>query len=160
MYNGSHGRKDRLVEEHRHDAYHVRTKLPDPTVCPACGAVYRKGRWTWGAAPEGAREKSCPACRRTADGYPAGHIELRGNFLAEHRSEIMNLVKNVEEREKGSHPMERIMAIKQHPDCDVVTTTGIHVAREIGSSLKAAYGGKMSVHYLDDATELRIRWVR
>ena len=38
-------RGDRLIRKHVHDPYKTRLKLPDPTLCPQCGAVYSKGRW-------------------------------------------------------------------------------------------------------------------
>ncbi len=33
------GRSDRLIKEQVHDPYMSRAKLPEPTVCPECGAV-------------------------------------------------------------------------------------------------------------------------
>jgi hypothetical protein len=32
-------RGDRLIRERIHDPYKMRLKLPDPTLCPDCGAV-------------------------------------------------------------------------------------------------------------------------
>ncbi|MDP1633620.1 MAG: hypothetical protein Q8L69_02915 [Gallionellaceae bacterium] len=33
-------RHDRLLQEAVHDSYKNKEKLPQPTVCPDCGAVY------------------------------------------------------------------------------------------------------------------------
>jgi hypothetical protein len=38
-------RRDRLIHEHVHDPYKTRLQLPEPTVCPQCGAVFHEGRW-------------------------------------------------------------------------------------------------------------------
>lgn len=160
MDRSSYGRKDRLVKERDHDVYRSRAKLPDSTLCAECGAVFRNGRWIWGSAPQDAKETSCPACRRTADGFPAGLIELQGEFFAEHHDEILNLVKNVEEKEKANHPLERIMTIEEGSDRTVVSTTGIHVARGIGSALSSAYSGELSLRYLAGETGIQIRWIR
>ena len=154
------GRKDRLVKERGHDAYHSRTKLPDPTVCTECGAVYMKGRWIWTDAPEGADHTTCPACRRIADRFPVGHIEMKGDFFSAHRDEILNLVQHIEQKEKSSHPMERIMAIDDAPNGAIVTTTGIHLARGIGSALSSAYCGSLTVKYLNEDTCVKVNWVR
>jgi hypothetical protein len=154
------GRKDRLVKERVHDAYHSRVKLPDPTACTACGAVYRKGRWVWAETPEDAGRSVCPACRRTAQRFPAGHIEMKGEFFTTHRDEILNLVHHVEQKEKATHPLERIMTIDDVPDGALVTTTGIHLARGIGSALSRAYCGNLTMKYLDGETCVQVRWVR
>ena len=154
------GRKDRLVKEREHDAYRSRAKLPDPTVCTHCGVVYMKGRWVWAEAPEGAGRSVCPACRRIADRFPVGHIQMKGEFFTAHRDEILNLVHNVEQKEKKNHPLERIMSIDDVPDGAFVTTTGIHIARGIGSALSSAYCGTLRVKYLAAETCVQVRWIR
>ena len=160
MDRSSHGRRDRLVKERIHDTYQVRAKLPEPTVCPECGVVYQKGRWTWKEAPEGANKAICPACRRIADQYPAGHIEIKGDFFADHRIEIINLMRNMEDKEKENHPMERIMAIEEQSDGALVTTTGIHLARGISTALSNAYCGDTSIVYLDADNIVKVNWTR
>ena len=52
-------RRDRLIRERIHDPYKTRLKLPEPTVCPQCGAVYHDGRWDWATRPEPAHEEVC-----------------------------------------------------------------------------------------------------
>jgi len=160
MNNISHGRKDRLVKEREPDVYHSRAKLTDPTVCTECGAVFMKGRWIWAETPDGASRSICPACRRIADRFPAGHIEVKGDFFSEHRDEILNLVQNVEQKEKNNHPMERIMKIDDMPGGALITTTGIHLARGIGSALSSAYAGELTVYYLNEESCVKVSWVR
>lgn len=160
MDKGSYGRKDRLMKEREHDVYRFRAKLSGSTQCAECGALFMKGRWVWGAAMQGAKQSTCPACRRIADQFPAGLIEIQGGFFDEHHDEILNLVQNVEEKEKANHPMERIMGIEERPDRTVVSTTGIHVARGIGSALASAYHGELSVRYLDEEAGIQVRWTR
>ncbi len=160
MDKGSYGRKDRLVKEREHDPYHSRTKLSDPTVCTECGVVYMKGRWVWNEAPVEAGKSVCPACRRIADRLPAGQIEMKGNFFAGHRVEILNLIQNVEQKEKSNHPMERIMNIDEDSSGAMVTTTGVHLARGIGSALSSAYNGETSVTYLAGENFVKVQWMR
>lgn len=160
MNNISYGRKDRLVKEREHDVYRFRAKLPDPTVCAECGAVFMKGRWVWTEAPEQAGRSICSACRRIADRFPAGHIEMAGDFFVEHRDEILNLVRNIEQREKTNHPMERIIDIGDMSKGALITTTGIHLARRIGSALARAYSGELKVNYLNAESCVKVRWVR
>ncbi len=160
MDKSSFGRMDRLVKEREHDVYRSRTKLSDATVCTECGVVYMNGRWIWDTAPEGSNKTVCPACSRIADRFPAGHIEMKGDFFSGHRDEILNLIRNMEEKEKAAHPMERIMAIEDLPDGAVVTTTGVHLARGIGTALSKAYNGETSVTYLAGENFAKISWTR
>jgi hypothetical protein len=39
------GRRGRPIREREHDPYKSESKLPEPTVCPQCQAVYHAGRW-------------------------------------------------------------------------------------------------------------------
>lgn len=160
MDKGSFGRKDRLVKEREHDVYHSRTKQQDPAQCADCGVAYIKGRWVWRVPPQNARITTCPACRRVADRFPAGHVELQGRFFEMHHDEILNLVYNVERKEKANHSMERIMGIEDRNGCAKVTTTGIHVARGIGAALERAYRGNLSMRYLDADNCIRVNWSR
>ena len=75
-------RRDELRDELVHDTYKSGKKLAEPSRCPECGAVYHRGRWTWGAAPAGAAAATCPACHRIKDQFPAGHVTLKGEFFA------------------------------------------------------------------------------
>lgn len=153
-------RKDRLIKEHRHDPYQERGKWPEPTRCTACGAIFAGGRWTWQPAPEHAHQTICPACRRTADNFPAGTIQLEGPFFQAHRQEISNLVQNEEQKEKSERPLERIIAIKQDNQHALITTTGVHVARRIGQALVSAYNGELSFNYADEERNIRVIWRR
>ncbi len=42
-------RRDKMFEERVHDAYRAKQKIPEPSVCPQCGAVFQEGRWDWAA---------------------------------------------------------------------------------------------------------------
>lgn len=153
-------RGDRLIRERVHDPYKTRLKLPDPTVCPDCGAVFRKDRWTWGEAPEGANEERCQACHRIADGYPAGVVTLSGGFLAEHKEEILNLARNQEALEKGGHALHRIMAVEERDGEVEITTTDIHLPRRIGQALFDAYEGAFDFTYDKEGYFVRVTWNR
>ncbi|NIQ95469.1 MAG: hypothetical protein GWN87_15645 [Desulfuromonadales bacterium] len=43
---GTGRRGNRLIRDRDHYPYKTRLKLPDPTICPRCSAVFHKGRWT------------------------------------------------------------------------------------------------------------------
>ena len=161
MNRGLYGRKDRLIKERRHDPYYERGKWPEPTCCPQCGAVFTGGRWSWQqTTSDAANEAVCPACRRIADNYPAGYVDLKGSFVKEHHDEILNLILNEEKREKNERPLERIITIVGGAGHASVTTTGVHMARRIGEALSRAYNGELSFQYADDERSIRVLWQR
>lgn len=157
---GSRQRRDRLIRERNHDPYKPKAKLREPTVCTECAATFREGRWTWSAAPADAYRQLCPACQRIRDDYPAGTLRLEGEFLAGHESDILGLIRNVEEREKKDHPLKRIMEIQGDDDGVTVTTTDPHLARTMGEAVQHAYQGDLDFRYADGESLLRASWRR
>lgn len=153
-------RRDRLIRERVHDPYKMRRKLPEPTVCPQCQAVYRDGRWEWGDRPADAHEELCQACHRINDKYPAGELTLKGDFLRRHRLEVEHLARNEERLENGEHPLNRIMAIEDRGEDLLITTTDIHLPRRIGDALHRAYEGELDYHYDEESHFIRVSWRR
>lgn len=147
-----------LLKEHTHDTYKLRGKLPEPTACPDCGAIYRKGRWTWGVRPPGAHEETCPACHRIRDNYPAGMLHLSGPYFDAHKEEVLGLVRRQEVEAKREHPLCRIIAINEDEYGAVVTTTDTHLPRRIGEALWHSYHGELDLHYGQDPRLIRMTW--
>lgn len=154
------GRVDRMRVKESKDPYELTEKLPGGATCRECSAVVQEGRWVWSGPARGDVLTVCPACRRTMDDYPAGYLMLEGPFFEENRKEIMNLVRNVGAAEKGEHPLERVMAVRRQGKATLITTTGIHLARRLGNSLKRSYQGDLQVQYEEGARQVRINWTR
>jgi hypothetical protein len=154
-------RADRLIEEREGDTYGLKGKLPDPTACTSCGAMYRDGRWIWGSPPADANRTRCPACRRVEDDYPAGMVLVEGEFAHAHREEIRGLARNLEEREKQEHPLKRIMRMEEREDGALeIATTDVRLARGIGKALHHAYQGDLDYHFTEAENLLRVHWTR
>ena len=152
--------RSQLFAERVHDTYKTDAKLPTPTLCGECGAVFAKGRWQWLPPPERAHAGTCPACHRIHDRCPAGYVKLDGEFLAAHRDELIELARNFEKKEKSEHPLQRIMDVVKEDGGVLITTTDIHLAHGIGEALHRAYKGTLDSHYNRDEKLLRVHWSR
>jgi len=142
------------------DPYRDTERPPEPTFCPTCKAVFADGRWTWARKPEEYFEQNCPACQRIQDEFPAGYVMIKGEFIKQHRDEIIALLRSKEDREKSEHPLQRIMAIEDVREGLQVTTTDSHLARGIGEALHDAYKGDLKLRYSRDENLLRATWKR
>ncbi len=153
-------RKDRNLKESCHDTYKSRLKLPEPTICPKCQAVFENGQWRWVRHPSEAHKLVCPACRRIKDKFPEGVLTLSGDFLRRHKSEILNLCRNEEANAKREHPLHRIMEIVEENGCIKITFTDNHLPRRIGEALFHAYEGDLDFHYAKEDKFIRVTWKR
>lgn len=152
-------RKDRLIHERVHDPYKPGGKPVEPSVCPTCHAVFKGGHWQWLKSwPADSHGTTCPACQRIRDNYPAGVITMSGDFIRQHRQEIVNLARRHEKEERSLHPLHRIISIEEHTDMVTVATTDIHLPKRIGQALHRAYKGSLDLHYDKDSCFVRVNW--
>lgn len=155
-------RRDQLRPEREHDTYKRQQKPPEPAVCPGCGAIFHNGRWQWGERRSDSAEIVCPACQRIADDFPAGFVHIIGTFFMAHREEIFSLIRHHEEKARTEHPLARIMTVKEDSEGSgiLITTTDIHLARDLGEALHNAYQGELEFHYNEAEKLLRVHWQR
>ena len=154
-------RIDRLIHERVHDPYKTKNKLPEPSVCPVCYAVFKEGRWQWPSFwPIDAHRQTCQACHRIHDEPPAGIITVSGGFALSHRVEILNLIRHQEREENQEHPLHRIMGIEENPASIVIKTTDIHLPHAIGEALRHACKGRLEIRYSDETYFVEVKWSR
>ena len=154
-------RKDRLIKEYIHDPYFTKEKYKEPAICERCGVAFIDGIFQWVEnKPVNANKIMCPACRRIEDKYEGGIVYLKGEFLKEHKEEILNLIRNVAEEEMSYRPLERIIEIKDNGEEIVITTTYEHLARRLGEAVHKAYKGNLKLEYPGGQKYIRVFWER
>ena len=159
-YNRRPAKDERAYGQRNEDAYQSRGKYPEPSVCTGCGAVYAKGHWNWSQSQEGAHKHLCPACQRVHDRVAAGIVTIKGEFFAEHRQEILNLIHNLEAKEKAEHTLQRIMNITSDNGRLVIALTDFHITKGLIEALKNAYQGESQLEFVDKDGVLRGFWHR
>jgi NMD protein affecting ribosome stability and mRNA decay len=152
--------REQLMQGKAPDAYRRGAKLPEPARCRDCGAVYRRGRWTWGSAGEAPRPVRCPACARIREQMPAGYVRLSGAYLEANRVDIVHRLRRCEAAESRSHPLQRIMAVAREDGGLMVTTTDSHLARRLGEALVKSFKGATEYRYAREDNLLRVSWRR
>lgn len=135
-------------------------------VCKKCSSVYHNKRWYHpDDVPAKLEEKQrteilCAACRKIKDNFAEGYVTLHGDFVKEHREEIMNLVKNKEVQASHMNPLERIIGITDKNGGIEITTTTEKLAQMIGRLLNKSYNGEVEYKWSSDVKLARVVWVR
>jgi hypothetical protein len=150
------------------DSYLPRGASRNMSVCGGCRAVYMNRRWY----AEGDAYKSsvnnremtqviCPACLKIRDNFPGGIVTLKGDYVLPHKADLMNLIRNEEERARGLNPLERVIAIKEDGfGSIVISTTNEKLAQRIGRAIRKAFHGEVAYHWSHDNKLVRVDWVR
>ncbi len=155
---GEKKNRPRGVIQRNPETYRNRAKASGAQSCAGCGLVQHRGRWSRRAPPR-ARVASglCPACRRVRDRYPAGTLRLPQDFFVD-REAILRMLRHAEEIEGAEHPLERLMDVEERDGELVVTTTGVHLAREIAHELGRQFHRKPRFRYADGESLVHVDW--
>ena len=153
--------------EERTDPYAPTGHLEKDSVCGECGAVYDRQHWLLDEprrraliATGAARYVVCPACQKMHEESPQGILTLRGDYWPEHRELLMQLIRNEEERARGTNPLERVMSIRDDERELCVETTNPKLAQKIGRAIHHAHQGELKYHWSKGDHLVRVDWVR
>jgi NMD protein affecting ribosome stability and mRNA decay len=146
------------------DSYLPRGASAKEAVCEGCRAVYRNKRWYAGTAAgpkAGTATVVCPACLKMRDDFPGGIVTLKGAYVLAHKSDILRLVKNEEERARGFNPLERVMSIRENGRGGImISTTNEKLAQRLGRAIKKAFHGTVAYGWSHDNKLVRVEWTR
>ncbi len=157
--------KDRRDLKHldKGNPYFEYKKYEEPTECKVCGLVFVNGRWAVKSVKEDIKNKeTCPACRIIKDQIPFGICTLDGEFIKDEktRTEIKNIIKNIEKKVRETRPLQRIMEIREGNGKIEIFTTYDHLARRIGEAVYRSFKGELTIKYKEDERMARVSWRR
>lgn len=146
--------------EDEDDPYRV--ELEDGSYCTECGIVYINKNWKLNALEKFKKKPIiCPACKKIKEDYYLGILELKGNFLKEHKEEIRNILKNEEERQRAKNALPRIGKIEETEDERlIVYTTSVRLAYRLGKAVYNACKGDLTIKWSDGEHFTRVYWSR
>jgi NMD protein affecting ribosome stability and mRNA decay len=149
-----------------YDPYYNQDSPKDRSYCKKCHAIYHHKHWHFDQTEiqklmkNGANAVTCPACQKIADKFASGVVTLKGEFVRNHREEIVNLIRNEEKRASGLNPLERIIEIHTMTSGLEVTTTHEKLAQRIGKRLHSAFRGDVSYQWTPQDKMARVEWNR
>jgi hypothetical protein len=150
------------------DPYLPRGASRKMMVCESCHAIYSNKRWysdpdLYKTAMENPTTITavCPADLKIRDNFPGGIVTLKGDYVLPHKQDLLNLIKNEEERARGFNPLERVMSVKENGyGSIVISTTNEKLAQRLGRAIKKAFHGEVTYRWSHDNKLARVDWVR
>jgi hypothetical protein len=140
-------------------------RLPDPTVCDACGAIYTNATWRFdhpvtAELLDEANWDVCPACKQRKTGIAYGRLVLRGAFVVENEEMIRRRIANVADYAAHTQPLHRVLSADREGDTIEVMTTSQKLAHRIAKELKKQFGGEARYQWASRDGALFATWTR
>jgi len=140
----------------------------EASLCSTCRALYQNKRWFFDEKLAGklagtakVKEVTCPTCRKIKDNYPEGILTLSGEFIKDHKDEIIARLKKEAERVSGRSVADRIISLNEEgKDRLVVETTSEKMAQHLGRAVYKAYKGELSFKWGEMTKFVRVFWSR
>jgi NMD protein affecting ribosome stability and mRNA decay len=149
------------------NAYLPKEGMKEVAICTGCKALYWNKRWyldenesTKLSLDMVKNEVICPACQRVQDNNPAGIVTFRGDYLVEHENDILNAIKNTEEKSRSKNPLARIMEIRKEGNLLTIMTTDDKLAQKLGRDIHKAHSGSLEYKWNKEDSFVRVNWSR
>jgi hypothetical protein len=141
-----------------------RGRLPEPSACERCGAVFRRRVWRRGERVSHAELARacwvvCPACEQASREEYFGRVLIRGAYAAAREAVIRRRIENVATRAGFTQPEQRIVSVERRGPVLEVLTTSQQLAHRIVHELKKLFRGRASYTWSDDGS-LLATWER
>jgi NMD protein affecting ribosome stability and mRNA decay len=137
-------------------------------ICTTCKAIYRNKSWFYDEElyrenfpKETTNRVICPGCQKVQDHFYEGVLTLEGEFLAQHKDEIMTLLNRQAEQVSKKNPLERVIQIvPEGDDRLIVETTTDRLAQRLGKAVYRAYKGNLDFRWSHMNKFVRVYWSR
>jgi hypothetical protein len=129
-------------------------------ICPKCGVVLAHGKWQW---PTNllleCERKECPACLRTRTKKSAGLLTMSGEFVKNHRTELLMVAyKDIESR-KVISPLRRLIQFEQLGERVLIMSfTDNQSPLGVGKAIVKEFNGKLEIHHNRVKDFVRANW--
>jgi len=162
-WSGEKGKKFGKVD----DPYLPAGGRHEMAICTTCKAIYQTKRWFFddtlyqsNANLPTTNLVTCPGCQKVQDHYYEGVLTLAGDFLAEHREEILTRINKEAENVSRKNPLDRIIDIREEEGKVVVETTSDKLAQRLGKAVYRAYKGDLDFRWSHLDKFVRVYWSR
>lgn len=129
-------------------------------MCPKCGVKLENGKWQWPTNLLLECEKiECPACLRTRINKPAGLLTVSGEFVKNHRTQLLKvLYKDIENRKLVS-PLRRLIHFEQLGERMIIMSfTDDQSPLELGKVIVKHFYGKLKIYHNTFKKLVRVNW--
>jgi hypothetical protein len=143
--------------------------LSEPALCPGCGAVYAKRRWSIAPAARALARRAgaplairiCSSCRRRRSGVPHGYVHVDGEFFPMHAADIEHLLHNEVDRAREDNPLQQVLGWEELDGGGLLITTSTeHLAQRLGHALEKAYDGDVRYGFSHENKLAHVWWHR
>jgi len=87
-------------------------------------------------------------------------VYLQGNYLHDHRQEILSIARNQALAAAAQRPLQRIMWIDEAKAATEIATTNGHLALRIARAIESACKGSLTIKHAPDDQLVRTYWER
>jgi NMD protein affecting ribosome stability and mRNA decay len=137
-------------------------------VCATCKAIYKNKRWFYDEdmyrehySKETTHRVTCPGCQKVQDHYYEGVLTLEGEFLAQHKDEIVTLINREAAKVSQKNPLDRVIqTVPEGSDRLIVETTTEKLAQRLGKAVYRAYKGHLDFRWSHMNKFVRVYWSR
>jgi hypothetical protein len=141
----------------------------EPEVCPSCGAVYARRRWSHapsarafaGGVGRPFAIQICASCLRRRTGVPHGYLHIDGEFFPLHHVEIEQLLHNEVARAAEDNSLHQVLGWEYLDGGGLLITTSTeHLVQRLGRAIEKAYHGDVHYGFSHENKLARVWWHR